>query len=217
MTFALYYQADAYSISKKKLMGRNAAGSSFLRALLDYGFKDKEVVSYTESDACSRNLEDIISQHHRQLQLRQINKLNMGALAASEGLYYPGPDISRLANYRSLFSCYDWSLCGITHTTSSAAAMDAVASWATSPVYPWDAIICTSSAVKSNVEVVLQAQIDLLQERLGITRIVLPQLPIIPLGIHTNEFSFSAKEKVAARQRIGASTDALVVLYTGRL
>ena len=33
---AIYYQSDSYSISQKKLMGRNAAGESFLRAYFKY-------------------------------------------------------------------------------------------------------------------------------------------------------------------------------------
>ena len=49
-----------------------------------------------------------------------------------------------------------------THTTSSAAAMDSIAELPTSPVQPWDALICTSHAVKSNVEVVIREQANYL-------------------------------------------------------
>ena len=89
--------------------------------------------------------------------------------------------------------------CGITHTTSSAGAMDALAGLITAPVQPWDALICTSTAVKDNVTRLLQAQVDYLQSRLGVTRVVLPLLPVIPLGIHTSDFAFSDAQKAAAR------------------
>lgn len=95
--------------------------------------------------------------------------------------------------------------------------MDAIVSLLTAPVQPWDALICTSQAVKTNVERVLQAQVNHLKERLGINKLVLPQLPVIPLGIHTEDFVFSDETKAIARQTLGVSADAIVVLYMGRL
>jgi hypothetical protein len=46
---------------------------------------------------------------------------------------------------------------------------------------------------------------------------VLPQLPVIPLGIHTQDFEFSAPQKATARSALGVSPDTLVVLFMGRL
>jgi hypothetical protein len=71
--------------------------------------------------------------------------------------------------------------------------------------------------VKNNVERVLQAQVDYLQDRLGITKIVLPQLPVIPLGIHTQDFAYGDAQRQAARQALGVDADTLVVLFVGRL
>ncbi|MFZ2854850.1 MAG: glycosyltransferase family 4 protein [Rhodocyclaceae bacterium] len=105
----------------------------------------------------------------------------------------------------------------ITHTTSSAGAMGALADLLTTPVQPWDAVICTSSAVKNNVERLLQAQADYLKDRLGISKLVLPRLPVIPLGIHTEDFAFTDIQKAAARQALAVDADTLVVLFMGRL
>ncbi len=113
-----------------------------------------------------------------------------GGLRQVGGLYYPGPAIGRSAFHR-LSACnnhHEWAFCGITHTTSSAGAMDAIVEWVTAPVQPWDSVICTSQAVKKNVEVVLQAQVDAMRDRLGITKLVLPILPVIPLGVHSEDF-----------------------------
>ena len=110
-----------------------------------------------------------------------------------------------------------WSICGITHTTSSARVMDAIAKWLTAPIQPWDAIICTSAAVKRHVEIILQAELARLQERLGVTRYSLPQLPVIPIGIRTEDFRFSDPDKRKARRTLNIDQDALVVLYMGRL
>ena len=95
--------------------------------------------------------------------------------------------------------------------------MDAISNLITSPVQPWDALICTSKAVKNNVEKVLQAQINYLKDRLGITKFTAPQLPVIPLGIHTDDFNFSQNEIDSARKNLGISETTIVVLYLGRL
>jgi glycosyltransferase involved in cell wall biosynthesis len=95
--------------------------------------------------------------------------------------------------------------------------MDALAALITAPVQPWDALICTSNAVKDNVSRVLQAQVNYLKDRLSIGKIVLPQLPVIPLGIHTADFVFSSEQKTAARAALDVSADTLVVLFMGRL
>lgn len=42
-------------------------------------------------------------------------------------------------------------------------------------------------------------------------------LPVIPLGIHTQDFSFTEAQKAAARQAMGVDEHTLVVLFMGRL
>lgn len=49
------------------------------------------------------------------------------------------------------------------------------------------------------------------------TRLVLPGMPVIPLGIHTEDFIFSDAQRSQARQAIGAHDQTLVVLFIGRL
>ena len=95
--------------------------------------------------------------------------------------------------------------------------MDALADLLTTPVQARDAVICTSTAVKHNVTRLLQAQADYLVQRLGVQRLVLPQLPVIPLGIHTQDFAYTDSQRAIARAAAGADAHTLVVLYTGRL
>jgi glycosyltransferase involved in cell wall biosynthesis len=95
--------------------------------------------------------------------------------------------------------------------------MDALTELITSPVQPWDALICTSKAVKDNVNRLLQAQVDFLNDRLGIAKLVLPQMPVIPLGVHTEDFKYTEDQKNKARRKLSISSDVIVVLYMGRL
>jgi glycosyltransferase involved in cell wall biosynthesis len=153
----------------------------------------------------------------REEPVKAVDKNSLAALAQAGVLYYPGPSIGEHAFNRAAFGHGAWSLCGITHTTSSAGAMDALAALITAPVQPWDALICTSTAVKDNVTRLLQAQVDYLKDRLGITKMVLPQLPVIPLGIHTTDFAYTPEQNAAARAALGVDSDTLVVLFMGRL
>ena len=149
--------------------------------------------------------------------VKVVDKFTLGNLAQAGVVYHPGPGLDEHAFQRASYGDGAWSLCGITHTTSSARVMDAIVNLLTAPVQPWDAVICTSTAVKDNVTRLLRAQADYFVGRLGVQKLVLPQLPVIPLGIHTQDFVFSEQQKVTARQAIGAGEQALVVLFVGRL
>jgi glycosyltransferase involved in cell wall biosynthesis len=227
MTAAIYYHPEAYTTSGPKLMGRNAAGESFLRGFLTHS-QTTEFWAQVQNMDHAKHFAQTVQSFARTEPVKAVDKNSMPALAEVGMVYYPGPGIGEHAFHRALAGAAGvagkstnphtaWSLCGITHTTSSAGAMDALANLITAPVQPWDAVICTSTAVKNNVERLLQAQVNYLQERLGVSKLSLPLLPVIPLGIHTQDFVFSDLQKSSARQAIGADNKALVVLFMGRL
>ena len=216
MTAAIYYHPEAYTTSGPKLMGRNAAGESFLRGFLAHS-QPAEFWLQVLKPEHAQHFAATARAAGREQPVRAVQAANLGALAQVGAVYYPGPGIGEHAWHRAAHGHAAWSLCGITHTTSSAGAMDAIAALLTAPVQPWDAVICTSTAVKDNVQRLLQAQVDHLQARLGIQRLVLPQLPIIPLGIHTADFAFTKAQRAAARKSLGVPADTLVVLFMGRL
>ncbi len=197
-------------------MGRNAAGESFLRGFFRH-HSQSELWLHAQSEAHIQHFTDVARLAGRHEPVRAVDKHNLRSLEQVGLLYYPGPDIAELAWQRELFRDTAWSLCGITHTTASAGAMDAITEVLTAPVQPWDALICTSTSVKDHVSRLLQAQAEYLKSRLGIGRVVLPQLPVIPLGIHTADFEFTAAQKGAARSSLQLEPNTLVVLFMGRL
>jgi glycosyltransferase involved in cell wall biosynthesis len=197
-------------------MGRNAAGESFLRGFILHS-KTTEFCAQVQSDTHAKIFTETVSAFGHSESVRQVSKESLGTLSQSGVVYYPGPSIGEHAFYRAAYGHGAWSLCGITHTTSSAGAMNALVDLITSPVQPWDAVICTSVSVKDNVTRLLQTHVDYLKDRLGVTKLVLPQLPVIPLGIHTSDFEFTDYQKAAARASLGVSSDTLIVLFMGRL
>jgi glycosyltransferase involved in cell wall biosynthesis len=197
-------------------MGRNAAGESFLRGFIAHS-TSSEFTAQVQRPEHAQHFASAVQSAGRIEPVKAVGRNSLAALAQASVVYHPGPGIGEHAFHRAAYGHDAWSLCGITHTTSSARAMDALVGLTTAPVQPWDALICTSTAVKDNVTRLLQAQVDYLKERLGITKVVLPQLPVIPLGIHTADFAFSSDQKAAARATLGVSPDTVVVLFMGRL
>ena len=225
MTAAIYYHPEGYTTSGPKLMGRNAAGESFLRGFLKHS-KASEFWAQVQKPEHGQHFAQTVKAQGRSELVKVVDKSSLTALRDIGTVYYPGPGIGEHAFHRSLAGGLGvaaksphtaWSLCGITHTTSSAGAMDALAELITAPVQPWDAVICTSTAVKDNVQRLLQAQVHYLQDRLGVSKLVLPMLPVIPLGVHTQDFEFTEDQKSNARQELGVDNNTLVVLFMGRL
>lgn len=220
MTAAIYYHPEAYTTSGPKLMGRNAAGESFLRGFLTHSTTGEFWVQ-VENTEHARHFAATAKALGRDETVKAVDRRSLPALSQAGAIYYPGPGIGQHAWQRGIAGGPAghgaWSLCGITHTTSSAGAMDAIAELLSAPVQPWDAVICTSVAVKDNITRLLQAQADYLVQRLGVQKLVLPQLPVIPLGIHTQDFAWTDAQKAAARKALGADEHTQVVLFMGRL
>ena len=87
----------------------------------------------------------------------------------------------------------------------------------TSPVQSWDALICTSLAVKNNVLRILDAEASFLKRRLGASKFLLPELPVIPLGVNAERFRYSKSFVLKARKKLNIQPDDVVVLFVGRL
>ncbi len=213
---AIFYHPDAYSVRGRSIMGRRVAGESFLQGFLRHS-RPGDIWAQIARPEDAQELLQSVRVSGRKGTVRLVQATSLGDLQQPGSLFVPGPGLGDYARQRSAFGNGAWSLCGVTHTTSSAHAMDAIVELVTAPVQPWDALICTSAAVKDNVERVLQAEVDYLQQRLGITKLVLPQLPVVPLGIDTSVFAFDDAAKQASRSALGIAEDELVVLYVGRL
>jgi starch synthase len=216
LTAALFFRPDAYSAGGSTLRGRNVAGESFLRGYFAHATAGEFWVRV--DDLAHAKLFADAARHAGRLEpVNAVDGRNLRMLAHPGALHLPAPTIASHAWQRALVSHRQWSLTGITHTTATARVMDSIADLLTAPVQPWDALICTSNAVKQNVEQLLHSQAAYLRSRLGATRIVLPQLPVIPLGIHSGDLAFSPEQRQAARTRLGLGESALIVLYVGRL
>jgi len=209
---ALYFSNESYSVSGPKLMGRQAAGEAFLEGFLaHYGRSEIDILLHSPKEV--RQSRDFLV---KQQQVERVNSFNLWQLEqfTNSTLYMPYPGIGDMAVHRAKIDEARFSLCGITHTTASHSVMETLSNLLTDPVRPWDALICTSSSVRQSVEVILDEKMDYLRWKLGATRFELPQLPVIPLGVHCHHYA----EKIPdARAQLGIAPDDIVVIYVGRL
>ena len=132
-----------------------------------------------------------------------------------EGLFLGDPNFLPYAGERQWNDPRNYSLIGITHTLSTPAALRCLMSLPQAPLNNWDALICTSRAARSALEVIWHHSEKLWQMR-GCRPPERPQLPVIPLGINTDAFRACCSRQDARRQ-LQLPSDAAVVLWTGRL
>lgn len=214
--FALHYDPEAFNIAGQKLLGRQSAGVGLLRALAQEGTQG-ELGCFTHdrhhADACLAALrEDGYAGALAWLPSSRPQDLKRFGC-----LYHPGADIERLAWQRLRLDDRDYSLCGIVHSVANHEMMNTVTGLLTAPVRGWDAIVCTSRVVRDSMRLLLEQQAAYLRTRLGATRFELPQLPMIPLGVHCDELRFDEQERFEARARLGIGVDDVAVLSLGRL
>lgn len=219
-TAAIYYTPDGYDTGGQRLLGRQAAGEGFLKGLVRYGTAERlycQAATQPEFQDFCRRIEPWMPSPRpvRWLPLHQPQNLMEAGT-----LYFPSPGLSQWAWQRQYGDPRSHSLCGVTHTTASKAVMQAVGDLLIAPFQPWDAIVCTSHAVKTWMESLLASWGDYLARRIGGTPRTDLQLPVIPLGVDCGAFLQGENAQTvrhSLRQRLGIPPEAIVVLFVGRL
>jgi glycosyltransferase involved in cell wall biosynthesis len=213
---AIRFERDAYDMGQPWLMGRQAAGHGFLRAAVA-GRGDGAVIGYG-APAAAPAFSAMVTAIDPRAKSGWIPHNRPEALGAARVCYRPDPLIEMEARLRLRAGPSAYSLCGVTHTTATSATMTALANLFTAPLMPWDAVICTSRAVVRTIGEVQAAEADYLRWRFG-PDIPLggPQLPLIPLGVHCDDFAEAPKRRVQARRALGIGSNEIVALFVGRL
>ncbi|MFL2823839.1 MAG: glycosyltransferase family 4 protein [Alphaproteobacteria bacterium] len=216
--WALFYENEAYAIDGERIMGRQAAGNSLLRA---YAYSDhKNVGVYARNKDCFDDFTSDFSSLLKKDVKKELSYIPWGnprGLSIFGGLYYPAPDISRFVNQRYFYNDHSYSIVGVTHTTASEQAINSLIECYTSQLKPWDAIICTSDSVKNSINNLYDQYSEILEDRLGATKKPSFELPIIPLGVHLEDYYFTDEEKISSRKKLGIKQNDIVVLFLGRL
>ena len=223
---ALRYHPDGFRIDRKRVVGRQSAGAGFVRGFIEHGGTDR-LVALTDSPQHFedfRALAGILDSAGRAVV--RARPLDRRTLRSVGTVFLPGPGLEREAWNRRFGSERDYSLCGVTHTIATHRVGVALGRYLVAPTQPWDALVCTSAAVKEGVERILAHHVDWLARRGG-GRFRCPvRLPVIPLGVDCDAYApgtnngppdAGSGEDHALRERLGIAADDVVVLFVGRL
>jgi alpha-maltose-1-phosphate synthase len=219
-TAAVFYKADGFETRGKRLLGRQAAGEGFLKALVQYGTAESLFCYTGSSNEFSEFCQRIQPWMKSQRQVQWIPSHSPQLLSQAGTIYRPDPLLSQQAWQRRFTDQNGYSICGVTHTIASIGVMEGIGDFLIAPLQPWDALICTSFAVKTAVERLLNTWADYLAQRTGGRPKIEFQLPIIPLGVDCDAFpqgnaAISTRDRL--RQVLGIPQDEIVVLFVGRL
>ena len=212
----IYYSEDGFDPATKGINGRRVAGESFLKGYLRHA-KAAEFVMLSQSPNELAPVRALVDGLRPTVPLRHLSMLRASGIAKVGTLFHPSPNISAESWRRAAYGTGAWSICGITHTTSTAMIMQGFFDLRTAPVMPWDAVICTSNAVQASV----QFQMDLIDAHL--TRHLRsqppprPMLPVIPLGVHCDDFVSDVAAGRALRARLGAAPQDVIFTTIARL
>jgi len=213
---AIYYAADGYDPAAKGLNGRRMAGESFLRGFLRHADIDEAVfLSHNLSEA--ENLRAMADRLRPGLPLRMQHLRDPARIAPLGTVSYPSPNYAAELWRRAPHGTAAWAMCGVTHTISTKAVMEGWLALRTAPLAAWDAVICTSNAVHAAVT----CQLDLidahLAQQFGGSVPPRPLLPVIPLGVHCDDFAPDPVARAALRAEIGAADQDVVFVTVARL
>jgi glycosyltransferase involved in cell wall biosynthesis len=213
---AITWIPEAYAMDDV-VVGRRSAGIGFLKAMI--AERPRQLSCYArsleEAEAFKRFVD---SEGSPDTVVRWIPFVRPQALRQPGLLYRPDITIPSDA-WRRAAEGDDraYSICGVTHSLSPDVAMQSLASLLTAPLHNWDALVCTSRAARDSVRLVLETTAEHLKDRLGATRLPLPQLPLIPLGVDCASHDFSPSRRAESRNALGIDPDEVVVTYVGRL
>ena len=223
---ALYYGPDGFRVDRTAVKGRHSAGAGFLKGFIEHGGADP-LVALTGSRQDFADFRALVAElGGAGRAIVQTHPLDRRTLGSAGTVFLPWPGLEAMAWNRRLGGERNYSLCGVTHTVASDQVVASLGRYLIAPTQPWDALICTSTAVRAAVERVLEQHADYLERRGG-GRFRCPvRLPVIPLGIDCDFYAPADDDAVAGagpaarrsvRARLGIGGDDLAALFVGRL
>jgi glycosyltransferase involved in cell wall biosynthesis len=214
---AIWFSADGYDPMAKGINGRRVAGESFLRGFFEHAGV-AEFVSIAPDSSAHAAFAAIASASGVTAPVRAVSMEQPQLMAPVEVLFYPSPINPTECWRRAPYGNAAWAICGITHTTATQAVMKSVFDLRSAPQMPWDAIICTSDAVQASIRTLMELAEAHLSDRFpGVILPTRPLLPVIPLGIHCDDFQPDPIAGKDLRDRLGIAPGDIVSATIARL
>ncbi len=213
---AIWYVVDGYDPIAKGMNGRRVAGQSFLNGF----FRHADVDQFTCVGMNKKGIERfcyLAKRSNRGIPAEGLLYSNYKKVCDIGTVFYPGPTFSKEAWRRFQINQTAFSLCGIAHTTATNRAMQGIYDLRIAPIEAWDALICTSNSLRKSVEEHFDHVDAYLERRTGTTPPPRPMLPVIPLGIHADDFEIPEDLGFDLRKKLNISATTRVCMVMCRL
>lgn len=212
---AIWYARDGYDPGTNGINGRRMAGESFLKGFFSHADVD-EFVSLTRGHDGSKDFAAVKDRYAPTKPHRAVFHGQTPRIAPVGTLYFPAPNFADHCWQRQAFGMSRYSICGITHTTATQSVMRGFFDLRAGPQAEWDGVICTSRAVHAATVRNLEIAEAFLRNRFGSVP-PRPQLPVIPLGINSDDFSADAQARATLREQMKWGDDDIAVVTVARL
>ncbi|MFZ3008527.1 MAG: glycosyltransferase family 4 protein [Phenylobacterium sp.] len=217
---AIYHPSGQFNLVNNPF-GKDVANLELFRALAAHGGFDQ--VSFlsqaTLSDADLRK--GLLGDAPGGAALTTGSLLAQGAVAQSGVMLRGTPSLSDISWLRRrAVGDRAYSLMGLVHTLAPPALRAEMATALTSPIQPWDALICTSPAVQDALHRMFDEYSGFLADRFGGAGNPKPYLPLIPLGVDQPVIAARADRpqvRAQVREELAIGQDDILVLWLGRL
>tara|TARA_Y100000591_G_C21841181_1_gene705738 strand:- start:813 stop:2522 length:1710 start_codon:yes stop_codon:yes gene_type:complete len=218
--FSIYYENDGFNIKGDKLMGRQAAGWSFLKSIISskrYKRLGIYIRDASQQELLRSDIKSLLKNKNNTIEIESIPYDKPFLSENYGGIQLPGPALKEYSKHRSFFGHHKYSLVGLTHTTASHSVMSAFSSICTEAIMPWDSIICTSESVLNTLNKIVDDRNEFLSFTYKKKINFKPKFPVIPLGINYEEFNYDDKFKKVSRDKLNISEEDIVIVFVGRL
>ncbi|MDZ4309945.1 MAG: glycosyltransferase family 4 protein [Cypionkella sp.] len=213
---AIWYAQDGFDPTAKGINGRRVAGESFLKGFLRHADVD-EFVLLAHGAGEIEPVKALAAELRPGKAVRHAPLLQPNTIAPVQTVFFPSPNYIQESWRRAAYGTGAWSICGITHTTSTHAVMQGFFDLRMAPVTGWDAVICTSQSVLSSVSYQMDRIDEHIRSHMKAVPPPRPMLPVIPLGVHCADFEPDVAKGAALREKLGAGPQDVVFTTIARL
>lgn len=217
---SIYHPPGALT-PRENPFGKDVANLELFRALIRHGgFEQVDVLGQQPGDV-TQLTKAVFGEGPPPTRIATASILNVALPIQSGALLRGQPDLYDLGWLRRRAAGdRAYSLMGLVHTIAPVAIRQRIAMNQAGPLYPHDAIICTSPSVRDALERMTADWGEHLTERTGGRPPPRPQLPMIPLGVEVARFAALADRpevRASRRSALGVADDEVVALWVGRL